>query len=172
TQKCFALPPGLAICSISEKAIEKSSLVKNRGYYLDFLTINKKNEVYQTPTTPPIPQIRGLVAQLDYILNTEGLLNRFKRHEQLGDITRSWANNLGLDMFSERGYESNTVSTIKNNLNLDIGEVVNSMLERGYRIVNGYGNLRNLTFRIGHMGDHTLDDLKELLAAIEEIWEL
>ena len=69
-QKCFALPPGLAVCSISENAIEKASQVKNRGYYLDFLTLNKKNEAYQTPTTPPIPQIRGLVAQLDYILNT------------------------------------------------------------------------------------------------------
>ena len=168
-QKCFALPPGLAVCSISEKAIEKASLVKNRGFYLDFLTINKKNEVYQTPTTPPIPQIRALTAQLDYILNTEGLVNRFKRHEQLGDKTRSWANNLGLDMFPEKGYESNTVSTIKNSLNLDIGKIVNSLLERGYRIVNGYGNLKNSTFRIGHMGEVSIKQLEAMLNILTEV---
>ncbi|MHA2182594.1 MAG: pyridoxal-phosphate-dependent aminotransferase family protein [Promethearchaeota archaeon] len=168
-QKCFALPPGLAVCSISEKAIEKASSVKNRGFYLDFLTINKKNDVYQTPTTPPIPQIRALAAQLDYILNTEGLESRFKRHEQLGDKTRSWVSNMGFDMFSEKGYESNTVSTIKNSLNLDIGKVVNTLLEKGYRIVNGYGNLKNSTFRIGHMGEVTIKQLETMLDVLTEV---
>ncbi len=168
-QKCFALPPGLAVCSISEKAIEKASNVKNRGYYLDFLTLNKKNKIFQTPTTPPIPQIRGLVAQLDYILNVEGLLNRFQRHEQLGEKTRFWAKNLGLEMFSEKGYESNTVSTMKNSFNIEIGEVINRMLESGYRIVNGYGALRNSTFRIGHMGEVTVKDLEAMLKVLAEI---
>jgi aspartate aminotransferase-like enzyme len=41
-QKCFAVPPGLAICSISEAAIEKTSQVKNRGLYFDFLGTLKK----------------------------------------------------------------------------------------------------------------------------------
>ncbi|MHA2393031.1 MAG: pyridoxal-phosphate-dependent aminotransferase family protein [Promethearchaeota archaeon] len=165
-QKCFALPPGLAICSISEKAIEKASQVKNRGYYLDFLSLLKKNEVCQTPSTPPIPQIRGLVSQLDYILNDEGLTNRFKRHKHLGEKTRSWVSETGLEMFSENGYESNTVSTIKNNLNLDITNMVNDLLEEGYRIVNGYGKLRNNTFRIGHMGELTLKHLEEMLKVL------
>lgn len=166
TQKCFALPPGLAVCSISENAIEKSSNVKDRGYYLDFLTLSKKNKVYQTPATPPIPQIRGLAAQLDYILNTEGILNRFQRHEQLGEKTRTWAKDLGLSMFSEKGYESNTVSTIRNSFNLEIGELIIKMLENGYRLVNGYGDLRNLTFRIGHMGEVTLKELEEMLKVL------
>jgi aspartate aminotransferase-like enzyme len=168
-QKCFALPPGLAVCSISERTLEKTSQVKNRGYYFDFLTLSKKNDAFQTPTTPPIPQIRGLAAQLDYILNTEGLLNRFKRHEQLGQKTRSWAKNLGFDMFSEHGHESNTVSTINNNLNLDIGKVVNNLLEKGYRIVNGYGKLRNSTFRIGHMGEVTIEQLETMLNVLTEV---
>jgi len=168
-QKCFALPPGLAVCSISEKALEKASSVKDRGYYLDFLTISKKNKVFQTPATPPIPQIRGLVAQLDYILNIEGLLNRFQRHEQLGETTRAWAKNLGLNMFSEKGYESNTVSTIKNSLNLEIDEIINRMLEKRYRIVNGYGDLRNKTFRIGHMGEVTLKELEAMLNVLTEV---
>lgn len=168
-QKCFTIAPGLALCSISEAAIDKASQVKNRGLYFDFLGLLKKNEVHQTPTTPPIPQIRALAAQLDYIINQEGLEKRFERHEQLGKRTRTWAKEINFDMFPEKGYESNTVSTMKNSLNIDIGKMVSMLLEKGYRIVNGYGSLKNKTFRIGHMGEITLKDLEEMLNILAEI---
>jgi len=168
-QKCFALPPGLAVCSISESVIKKAAEVKNRGIYLDFLTIIKKNKVHQTPSTPPIPQIRGLVAQLDYILTKEGLESRFQRHKQLGMRTRMWARDASLEMFPEKGYESDTVSTIKNTFNIDYSEMVSQMLIKGYRIVNGYGDLRGKTFRIGHMGEITLKDLEEMLEVLTDI---
>ncbi|KKM62305.1 hypothetical protein LCGC14_1523050, partial [marine sediment metagenome] len=135
----------------------------------DFLTLLKKNEVNQTPTTPPIPQIRSLVAQLAYIINNEGLANRFQRHQQLGEKTRSWVDNLGLKMFSEKGHESNTVSTISNNLNVDITKMVNKMLDKGFRIVNGYGKLKNKTFRIGHMGELTLPELELMLDVLTDV---
>lgn len=168
-QKCFALPPGLAVCSISEEAIDKASQVNNRGFYLDFLTLLKKNKVNQTPTTPPIPQIRGLVTQLDYILNEEGLEKRFQRHTQLGKRTRMWARDMNLEMFSEKGYESNIVSTMKNSLEIDFAEMINRMLSKGFRIVNGYGSLVNKTFRIGHMGELTLSNLENMLKILTDV---
>ncbi len=168
-QKCFALPPGLAVCSVSDAAFDKAEKVKNRGLYFDFLGLKKSNAKHQTPTTPPIPQIRGLTAQLDFILNEEGLEKRFERHEQLGKQTRKWADDINLEMFSEKGYESNTVSTIRNSLNLDIPKMVSMLLSEGYRIVNGYGNLVNKTFRIGHMGEIQLKDLEEMLKILTEI---
>jgi len=70
-QKCFALPPGLAVASISDQALEQSETVENRGYYFDFQNMLKKNKKHQTPTTPPIPQIRALLAQLEYIIEEE-----------------------------------------------------------------------------------------------------
>ena len=168
-QKCFALPPGLAVASISEEAFEKANQVKNRGLYFDFLGLKKKNKVNQTPNTPPIPQIRGLVAQLDYFLNQEGLENRFKRHKQLGKRTRIWARDINLEMFPEKGYESNTVSTMKNTLDIDFGEMIKILLSKGYRIVNGYGSLVNKTFRIGHMGEITIKELEEMLKVLSDI---
>ncbi|MFO8019214.1 MAG: alanine--glyoxylate aminotransferase family protein [Promethearchaeia archaeon] len=168
-QKCFALPPGLAVCSISEEAIDKAKQVENQGHYFDFLYFLKKGEIHQTPTTPPIPQIRALVAQLDYILNEEGLENRFKRHERLGKRTRIFARDINMDMFSAKGYESNTVSTIKNTLDLDLSKMVNQMLEKGYRIVNGYGDLSGKTFRIGHMGEITIKELEEMLKTLTDV---
>jgi aspartate aminotransferase-like enzyme len=168
-QKCFALPPGLAVCSVSEIAFDKATEVKNRGLYFDFTELKKRNAKHQTPTTPPIPQIRGLTAQLDYILNIEGLEKRFKRHEELGKRTRAWVSDIGLKMFPEKGYESNTVSTINNSLNLDIPKMVSKLLEKGYRIVNGYGQLVNKTYRIGHMGEIELKNLEEMLKDLTEI---
>lgn len=168
-QKCFALPPGLAVCSVSEPAFEKAEKVKNRGLYFDFIGLKKSNAKHQTPTTPPIPQIRGLTAQLEYILNKEGLEKRFRRHEQLGKQTRQWAHDLNLEMFPEEGNESNTVSTIRNSLNLDIPEIISKLLEKGYRIVNGYGNLVNKTFRIGHMGEIQISDLEKMLIVLSDI---
>ena len=168
-QKCLALPPGLAVASISDDALAKAEKVKNRGHYFDFVYFNKKNKQNQTPTTPPIPQIRALRAQLDYILNQEGLEDRFKRHERLGKRTRIWARDMNLDMFSESGYESNTVSTMENSLNIDYGEMVSQMLSKGYRIVNGYGDLANETFRIGHMGERTVEQLEAMLEDLTDV---
>ena len=129
----------------------------------------KKNKVYQTPNTPPIPQIRGLVVQLDYILNDEGLEKRFERHEQLGKRTRIWARDIGLEMFPEKGYESNTVSTMKNTHEIDYAQMVKTMLSKNYRIVNGYGSLVNKTFRIGHMGEISLESLEEMLNVLTDV---
>ena len=168
-QKALTIPPGLAVCSISPAAIEKVPQVKNRGLYFDFLDLIKYNEKHQTPATPPIPQIRALAAQLDYIVNREGLEKRFERHAQLGKRTRIWARDINFEMFAEKGYESNTVSTMKNSLNIDIEKMVSTLLSRGYRIVNGYGDLKNKTFRIGHMGEITLAELEEMLKVLTEI---
>jgi len=169
-QKCFALPPGLAVCSISQDAIERTSQVKNRGFYFDFNSLLKRNKLHQTPTTPPIPQIRGLVAQLDYMLNNEGLEKRFERHIRLGKRTRMWARDMNLEMFPiKEQFCSNTVSTMKNSLNIDFGKMVSMLLEKGYRIVNGYGSLKGKTFRIGHMGEITVKELEEMLKILTDI---
>ncbi|MHA1698860.1 MAG: pyridoxal-phosphate-dependent aminotransferase family protein [Promethearchaeota archaeon] len=170
-QKCFAIPPGLAVCSVSAALLEKAKNTKNRGYYLDFLVMKKYYDKNQTPTTPPIPQIRALDYKLDYIINTEGLENRFKRHDKLAEMTRDWAKNKGFQIFSEEGYHSSTVTTITNNKNIDVAKFVKTAEKRGYRIVNGYGPLKNKTFRIGHMGDLQESDMKELFGVLDEILE-
>ncbi|MFX1499861.1 MAG: pyridoxal-phosphate-dependent aminotransferase family protein [Promethearchaeota archaeon] len=169
-QKCFALPPGLAVCSVSTAAFEKAENVKNRGLYFDLIAMKKRHvSKYQTPTTPPIPQIRGLTAQLDFILNEEGLEKRFERHEQLAKQTRKWVNDNNLEMFPEKGFESNTVSTIKNSLNLDLPRTISILLAKGYRIVNGYGQLANSTFRIGHMGEIQIKEIDKMLKILADI---
>jgi aspartate aminotransferase-like enzyme len=171
-QKCFTVPPGLAVCSISEAAIKKTAQVKNRGLYFDFEDMLKKNKVHQTPTTPSIPQIRVLEYQIHHILNKEGLENRFERHAKLAKRTQEWARSFGFDMFpNNEQYYSNTVSTMKNSINIDISKMVSTLGNKGYGIVNGYGSLKDKTFRIGHMGEIVLEDLNKMLKILSEIIE-
>ncbi|MHA1791120.1 MAG: pyridoxal-phosphate-dependent aminotransferase family protein [Promethearchaeota archaeon] len=167
TQKCFAVPPGLAVCSVSDALLEKAKNTKNRGYYLDLLLIKKYHDKNQTPTTVSIPQVRALDLKLDKMLHQEGLENVFKRHDTLAKMTRDWATSNGFELFAEKGHYSSTVTTITNNKGIDVAKFVSTLEQKGYRIVNGYGPLKNKTFRIGHMGDLQESDMNELFGVMD-----
>src|SRR6185436_667164 len=111
-QKAFALPAGLTVTSVSSRVLEKAKTVKNRGYYFDFLDMQKYHERGQTPATPAIPQIQALDAQLTDIL-AETAKARFERHETLARIVREWARR-HFALFSEEGYESPTLTCVAN----------------------------------------------------------
>ncbi len=167
-QKAMALPAGLAICSVSDRALEKAKSIENRGYYFDFITYLKYWEKRQTPTTGAISLMQGLRYQLDKILNKEGLENRYHRHAEMGRLCRRWANK-NLELLPEEKYASDTVSCIKNTLGVDCNKLKEGLSKRGYVFASGYGKLADKTFRIAHMGDRTVDELKEYLDAIDEI---
>ena len=167
-QKCFALPPGITVTFISERAIEKAKKVKNRGYYFDFLLMLKYwDRNFQTPATPAISLLWALDHQLDKF-KAEGMANRYERHRLMAETARAWARER-FELFAEPGYESLTVTTIRNTRNIDIPKLNQELGKRGFAISNGYGKLKNITFRIGHMGDLTVGELKALLANIDEI---
>lgn len=171
TQKCLGLPPGMAIASVSEKSIERAKAIEFRGYYLDFLelyqTIDEMD--YQYISTPTIPMMFAMDYQLNKILN-EGLENRFERHKVLGNMVRNWSKKY-FNLYTEESYASDTVTTIENDLNIDI-DLLNEILgQRGFQISNGYGNLKDKTFRIGHMADCTVEELKELIDNLDDILE-
>ncbi|MHA1223100.1 MAG: pyridoxal-phosphate-dependent aminotransferase family protein [Candidatus Heimdallarchaeaceae archaeon] len=172
TQKCFAIPPGLAVGIVSEKALERARTVPNRGLYIDLIKIfDYYEKKKQTPSTPAVSLMYALDYQLKKMLK-EGAENIYKRHKDMAEFTHEWALKHGFGLFAEEGYRSVTVTTIKNTLEKDVGALNKALAEKGFVIANGYGKLKNITFRIGHMGDHTVDSVQELLTTIEEIWGL
>jgi len=174
SQKAIALPPGIAVASISERAYEKASRVKGRGYYFDFLELKKSYDKDQTPYTPSVPHLYALKKQLE-LMQQEGFDNRFERHKQMSLLTQSWAKK-NFEMFSEEGYHSPTVSCISNTKGLDFAKIKSDLNNEDITIDAGYRNLNNklkeqgkpLTFRIAHMGDLTVDEIKALLERIEQ----
>jgi aspartate aminotransferase-like enzyme len=170
TQKAIGLPPGMAICSISEKALNAARQVKFRGYYLDLVAlydyIQKKD--YQYPSTPSLSHMFALRYQLNRIVNEEGLEKRFARHLEMANRVRTWAKKY-FALFPEEQYASNTVTAIKNTRNISVADLNSKLGERGFAISNGYGNLKEKTFRIAHMGDLTLPEIDEVLGHIDDI---
>ncbi|HNR04500.1 MAG TPA: alanine--glyoxylate aminotransferase family protein [Bacillota bacterium] len=170
TQKCLGLPAGMSACSISERAVEAARQVENRGMYFDLVElydfIQKKDHQY--PSTPSLAHMFAMDYQLDKIL-AEGLEKRFARHIEMAEYVRAWARkNFALFVEDEK-YLSNTLTTVTNTIGIDVGGLNKKLGERGFMISNGYGDLKDKTFRISHMGDYTLGEVKELIKNINEI---
>ncbi|MDW5299021.1 MAG: alanine--glyoxylate aminotransferase family protein [Sedimentibacter sp.] len=169
SQKALGLPPGLSICTISERSVEKARTVKNRGLYFDLVqlydTVKKKD--YQYPSTPNLSIMFALDYQLDLIMK-EGLDNRFKRHLEMAEYTRAWAKK-NFELFPDEKHASVTLTTVKNTRQISVKDLNSELGKRGFAISNGYGGLKEKTFRIAHMADLTLEDVKELLSTIEDI---
>jgi len=171
-QKCLALPPGFSVCSISEKALEAAKKVKFRGAYFDLLRLYTyiKKKDYQYPSTPSLSHMFALDYQLDNIFN-EGLKNRFTRHIEVANYVRCWVKEK-FELFANERFASNTVTCVKNNKGININDLNRNLSEKGYIISNGLEEIKDKTFRIGHMGEAKISDLKGLFFAIDDILRL
>jgi predicted phosphoserine aminotransferase len=167
SQKAIALPPGLGLGAVSDRAMGKAETVENRGWYFDLIRMEKHRLKDSSPATPAMSLIFALDHQLDRIL-AEGLENRFARHAAMAGRVHEWADAHDLSMYAPEGYRSKTVTTVKNERGIDVSELNAFLKQRGMRIANGYGPLKNKTFRIAHMGEIQLEDLEELFAAMED----
>lgn len=167
SQKCLALPPGLGLAAVSDRALEYAAQVPARGWYFDLIRIEKHRLKDSTPATPAVSLIYALDRQMDRI-HSEGLENRFERHRVLAEKVRKWALAHGFGLYASEGFRSNTVTTVTNRLKMDINALNAYLQNQGMRIANGYGPLKNETFRIAHMGDTQADDIDELLTKIDE----
>jgi len=169
-QKCFALPPGLTVCAVSDRARERALEVPNRGYYFTYEQMDKKYEKHQTRATPCISLIEALNAQLDDILVLD-LENRWERHNEMAAYVQDWAREY-FGLFSDERYLSPTVTNVKNTRGISVADLNSELALRGAQISNGYGPLKEQCFRIAHMGDLMLNDLKWLTDQIEDILDL
>ena len=166
-QKAFAIPPGLAVAAVSNRAMEKSKNVPNRGYYFDFQNFAKFAEKNQTPTTPVVPHIMALHYQCEKLVKEE-MENVWARHKKMAEFVRSWAKEK-FELFCEEKYASDTLTTVKNSRGINVADTIKAVQEKHNTVFgNGYGKLKEQTFRIAHMGDITMEDLKELLGWIDE----
>jgi aspartate aminotransferase-like enzyme len=169
-QKCFALPPGLSVCAVSERAMQRSRQVTDKGYYFDYWVNDRYYQRGQTPATPAISLVQALDTQLDAIL-AEGLEARWARHVEMAHLVQVWARTYW-KLYGDERYLSNTVTNVTNTRGIDVQALNAELGQRGAKISNGYGALKNHCFRIAHMGDLTVDDIRWLLGEIEDILHL
>lgn len=173
SQKALALPPGLALFSVSERAFKRAEAVEGRGYYFDFLEFRANHEKGMTPSTPTIPHIFALRSKIEDI-QAEGLEKRYARHMKLNQMVRQWVRDRGFELFPPAKYASVSLSCVRNNREIDVA-ALNKILKSRFNCVidGGYGKIKGKTFRISNMGDETEETIGRLLqnldTALEEL---
>ncbi|OHE89673.1 MAG: aminotransferase, partial [Verrucomicrobia bacterium RIFCSPLOWO2_12_FULL_64_8] len=167
SQKALALPPGLSLCSVSQRARERAATVADRGYYLDLLEFQANHEKGMTPSTPIIPLIYALKSKIDDI-KAEGVEQRYARHARLNRTVRDWGQAKGFKLFPKEGFGSVTLNCFVNTLNVDLPALNKTLkVKHGFLIDGGYGKLKGKTFRISNMGDETDETIAALLKALD-----
>jgi aspartate aminotransferase-like enzyme len=166
-QKAFAIPPGFTVAAVSRRAVDKSKSVPGRGYYFNFELWAKSADKSQTLVTPSVQHVYALHYQCHKLLK-EGMEDVWARHKGMAEFVRAWAKET-FELFPPEAYASNTLTTVKNTRGIKVADVIAAIQQKhGTVFGNGYGKLKEQTFRIAHMGDITMDDLKELLAWIND----
>jgi aspartate aminotransferase-like enzyme len=172
SQKAMALPAGLAFAVASTEYMERTKNVRDRGFYFDIRQYDSYAAKNQTPSTPATSLLYALEAQLGDI-GREGIERRWERHMRMRDATIDWIAEMGtrrgveLGIIAPRGFRSPTVTAVKLPDGLSGSEVSAAVKARGITVGGGYGQLKDSTIRIGHMGDHTVDGVQRCLHACE-----
>jgi len=167
SQKALALPPGLALCAVNDRAMQKAETVQNRGWYFDFVLLEKHRLKDSTPMTPAMSLIYALDFQLDRIL-AEGVEQRIARHAAMAKRAQEWAIAKGWPLLAPEGYRSQTLTVVRNPESFSLSAFNKFIAPRGLKLANGYGDLKDKTIRIAHMGEINMHDLDQLLAALDE----
>ena len=173
SQKALALPPGLSFGVASEARMERSASVTGKGHYFDLVAFAKNLDKLQTPTTPALSTMYALQVQLRRIAD-ETIEGRWARHSAMAERTHAWVDDMRADgaylrVMAPEGYRSPTVTAVSLPEGMSGPRIVSAMKERGWVIGGGYGKLKETGIRIGHMGDHTVDELNELLTILAEV---
>lgn len=169
SQKALAVPPGLALFTLSERAAERAAALPHRGFYTDLLRYRDKHRGGGTITTPAVSVVWALDRQLARV-EAEGIEARWARHEALRARTVRWVEAGGASFAASAG-RSPTVSCLRPPDGVAAPEVVRRLADRGFTVAGGYGRWKSETFRIGHMGEVRESDLEPLLAALDEVLE-
>jgi aspartate aminotransferase-like enzyme len=172
SQKCFGVPPGLGIGSVSPDALKKSEAVPNKGWYFDLKNWHRYHEQGRgTPMTSAIPQVAGLNAALKMIDDNGGKGWYFDLFKERNAKIREGVERIGLEAFPRKGYESPTVSCINVPEGVEGPEVYEAMRSEGFELAQGYGALKNATFRIGNMGYIPEGQIDSMLEALGGVFE-
>ena len=165
-QKAIALPPGITVVAVSNQALARAKKHPYRGTYFDFVAYKEKADEDSVPSTPSIPHFYALAAELEHILRGEGLEARFERHRRMRAITHERTARFAR-VAGDAEHASATVTALAPVLSPET--IRSEMKKRGYTLGGGYGQWKETTFRIGHMGDISIADLEAMLDVLAEV---
>ena len=165
SQKAFAIPPGLAFLSLSERAI--AAIRKNSAprYYFDLLKEVEKQREGQTALTPAISLVIALNQALQEILG-QGLNRVLDEVELMAQCTREAVLAMGFTLVSS--VPAPALTAFYPPPGFSAVEIIQMLQDRfGIIVAGGQGDLKGKILRIGHLGYFDLIDVLSVLSALE-----
>jgi aspartate aminotransferase-like enzyme len=171
SQKGLMIPPGLAFCSVSQKAwkaVEQSKLPK---FYLNFKKYKKAYIDTDTPFTSAITLVIGLKKAVEKI-NSVGIDKTIAIHQNQARAFRQAVNAMGLEVFSKS--PSSAVTGVNAPAGINADDVIKLLkTEFGVTFAGGQEDLKGKIFRVAHMGgideEHTVESIKALEEALVKL---
>ncbi len=166
SQKGYMIPPGLSFVAMSDKAwkaYERSNLPK---FYLDLGLYKSTCLKNSNPFTPAVNLYFGLEKSLS-IMESEGLLNIFKRHSRHKDAVQAAMKAMKLPLFAPETHGSPSITAVAPN-SINAEELRKAVLKNfDILLAGGQDHLKGKVFRIGHLGFVNDRDILMAIAAIE-----
>jgi alanine-glyoxylate transaminase/serine-glyoxylate transaminase/serine-pyruvate transaminase len=166
SQKCLAMPLGLAIVSVSPRAFEVMERRTRRASTYAYDLIRWKRQWVPASRGGGVPEggrrnqpvsmpthLSQALREATRLVLEEGLAHRIRRHRIAGKALRAGLAALKLDLFGEPALASDTVSCFRVPPGIGAPSVVRRMRDAyGILIGTGIDRLRESCLRIGTMG--------------------
>ncbi|MGZ4830872.1 MAG: pyridoxal-phosphate-dependent aminotransferase family protein [Candidatus Angelobacter sp.] len=175
SQKAVMIPPGLAYCSVSDRAWQQMETTKNPRYYFDLRKERKNGAKGESSYTPATALVAALAAALDYIREqgggdlAAGRKVLIDNAETAAAMTRAAAKALGLKLFSASSPGA-ALTAIASPEGVDSSDIVKAFRNRfGAIVANGQGEMKGQLFRIAHLGYYDYLDTIAAIGALEQV---
>lgn len=165
SQKALACPPGVSIIVLGENAIRRVENNQSKSMYFDLKNALKNGERGQTPFTPAVTILLQINARLKEIKSQGGVENEIKRISTLANDFRKRIEDLPLEIKCK--HLGNAVTAVYCNSPHEIVDVLK--MEYSIWVNPSGGEIGNKMFRVGHIGDITLEDNTKLIDALHDL---
>ncbi len=99
-----------------------------------------------------------------------GRKERFARHAKMRAVGSEWLSREGLRRPGPQAHVTASPTVICFEVGAGrVPSVLDGMRAAGFEIAPGYGPLRDSHVRIGHMGDHSVQEFRALLATLSGV---
>jgi aspartate aminotransferase-like enzyme len=166
-QKAWMIPPGLAMAAASDRAWKAAETATMPRFYFDLVKHREAIPKGQTPWTPAVGIFFQLAAALD-IMESEGRENIFARHRATGAAARAGLSAMGFELYADPAHASNTVTSALVPDGVEWSALNTQLRAHGLQLAGGQGKMKGRIFRIGHLGDATVDDIVTAIEIIEQ----
>ena len=167
SQKALACPPGISLIVLSPRAVDRVNYAHVKSMYFDLRNALKDGERGQTPFTPAVGTLLQIHARLKEIEAAGGVDAEIARVHALATDFRERIKELPFEIVSQS--LPNAVTPL-HPLKASAYDIFLELKdEYGIWVCPNGGELADKVFRVGHIGNLTIEDNTQLICVLKDM---